>query len=353
MSYLSTLIPDCPNIQASLLSVFGNCFGAGRFRDELPFLTFLASSANSGRLSQQISPGNGKVRTIELIYDQRLSLDGIQRNVDNPKCEAEGKKGQCVVTCTIDTSENLNIGCKIDAQDLERNCQANGEYIQEQILDLVDALDRQISKDIAAKAVSFVGAWATDVTNQDCTAVTGTNLQVSAGDKINPSGLTYQAIETAAMLTEYCPDKALFGGIDLWNYYQTIQSGCCASNGIDLSEQFSRFGLASLYDRDIVEAYGANNFALLTQPGALQLITYTRAGWTNGIPGEFHGQSYYSTTIVSPKTGIPMDLTVKEDCGSIHINLTATVDLKAMPADLYAPGDRLEGVNFVNTVEFV
>ncbi len=353
MSYIGSLLPDCPNIQLSLLDVFGTCYGNGRFRENLPFLTFLASEANANRLQQRIIESGSKVRTVELIYDQRLSLDGIQRNVDNPKCDATGKKGQCITTCTIDTGENVNIGCLIEATDLERNCQNNVNFVQEQILDLIDALDRQISKDIAAKAVTYIGNWASDVVNQDCTPVTNPNLQVSAGDKENPSHLTFQAIQTAAMLSGYCDNKALFGGIDLWNYYQTVQSGCCASNGIDLGEQWNRFGIASLYDRDLVEAFAGNNFALLTQPGALQLITFTRAGWTAGMPGEFHGHNYYHTTVVSPKTGLPYDLVVKDDCGAISINLTGTVDLKAMPADLYAPGDRLEGVNYVNAVEFV
>ena len=71
------------------------------------------------------------------------------------------------------------------------------------------------------------------------------------------------------------------------------------------------------------------------------------------MPGVFTGHNYHHQTIVSPKTGLPYDLIIKDDCGAISINVVGTFDLKGMPSDMFATGDNMEGVNFVNQIEVV
>lgn len=355
MSYLSTLIPDCPNLQDSLYNVFVSCAEKGMFNERLPFLTFLSSEPNASLLQQRILPGNGKIRTIELIYDQRLDVNSAKLNVDNPTCEATGKKGQCVTTCTIDEDQNFSFDCVIEARELRRNCEDNPSYVQREILRLLEVADRKASIDIAAKAALLNGKWAKDVLNQDETTAPADNLLVSTKDASGGlSPFTFQAIETAKMQTMYCDQTAIFGGIKLFNYAKSTDfAGCCSQFGSDLKAAWDQFGIATLYDRHLAEALGGNEHNLITQPGALQLLRYTQAGWTNGMPGEYHSHNYHHQTIVSPKTGLPYDLILKEDCGKLNIILIGTFDLKSAPSDLAPVGDNFEGVNYVNRIEVI
>jgi hypothetical protein len=51
--------------------------------------------------------------------------------------------------------------------------------------------------------------------------------------------------------------------------------------------------------------------------------------------------------------GLPVDLTMKDDCGNLSIVLTTTGKIVTLPTDIYEAGDKYAGVNYVNCVEIV
>jgi outer membrane lipoprotein-sorting protein len=63
--------------------------------------------------------------------------------------------------------------------------------------------------------------------------------------------------------------------------------------------------------------------------------------------------NYISTVIVSPRTGIPMDLTVSDTCGTVSVSLVATTKLVALPTDLFSQGDFMSGVNYIAPIKVV
>jgi len=63
--------------------------------------------------------------------------------------------------------------------------------------------------------------------------------------------------------------------------------------------------------------------------------------------------NYYATTLVHPESGIPMDVVFNNTCGAISIIVRATTKLVALPNDLYAAGESMEGVNWITGLKAV
>ena len=61
----------------------------------------------------------------------------------------------------------------------------------------------------------------------------------------------------------------------------------------------------------------------------------------------------YSRTIAFTPAGVPVDLTLKDDCGNLSVIVTATGKVVTLPTDIYEAGDKFAGVNYVNCVSIV
>lgn len=353
MSYLSTFNQVCPNLQSHLNDAWVNATN-GVGIEQIPFLEFLFSEANRGNIAQTIYAGGGKTRKLEVVYDQRILESQVSDDVSNPNCSATTKRGDCITTYEIDSTDNVGVEELVEIQDLEKNCESNGAFFVRKIRTLIDAVERKVATRTATEAALLTGKYSTDVTNIDASD----NLQVATLKSVasgDLSPLAQQIINRAARKTGYTAPYVIFGGDDLVDYYERSLSGCCANEGIDIGDIVRRFGVAVGYDQRAADALGGQEFNLMFQIGALQLLYYTRAPWKDGVMQTIGGDAanYTMTGIVSPRTGIPMDLSVKDDCGDISINLVATTKLIGMPADMFPTGDKYDGVNFVNTIEVV
>ena len=72
------------------------------------------------------------------------------------------------------------------------------------------------------------------------------------------------------------------------------------------------------------------------------LFTYTENPGADGIP--YFGNNTVLMTAVTP-AGIPVDVTISEDCKIIDIQVQASVKLVALPTDMHEVGDNFAGVN--------
>jgi len=128
-----------------------------------------------------------------------------------------------------------------------------------------------------------------------------------------------------------------------------VAAACCADSGTDLNTFMSQnpFAFVGDYRIEQASAFDKDNF-LVTTPGALQIIRYNQFEGANVIDDD----SFTTTTINSPATGLPYDLFISKTCTnggiSINVNLRTAVKLVNMPDDMFGAGDRMEGVNFVN-----
>lgn len=350
MSYGSTTLNPCETIQDELNEMFMTC-DASRLREPSPFFDFVMSSENMAGVAQEVSPGGGKTRTVNLRYDQRINEDNVKSNQSNPNCVATTKRGDCIEAYTIDITQNEQIEQLIDIADLVEICRTNENYWAENIQRLIDALVRKIATKTTQQAVLLTGKWGADVDNVDV----NDNLEVStlrAGTTDEVAPFTMEDIDMALMQSAYCGPVGIFGGSALYKYARRVMAGCCSNQGVNLGEIMAQYGKAVAYDRRVANELGGNNFNFVVQSGALQLITFNMFEGAEGL-NVITGSDYSRTVIVDPQSGLPIDLTIKDNCGQVSVILTATTKLISMPDDMFGTGDIYDGCKFFNTIEVV
>jgi len=343
MSVLVSLLQECPNIQDGLNQTFQTC-GSGS-QESMPFYEWVSNQMNNANLQQKMVQGN-KLRTVELVYDQRI-LES-QAKLGYVDCVATTQRGNKKSTYELDTNDTVTMEEIISVSNLASICENNGSRLFGILNRLVDAVDRKMATKITTQLVGVSGKWASDVDG-----VNGSDqlvVKTKKDSSIDPYPTTMEDIDLALKLTGYCGEQFIFAEQNLYKYYRNMLSGCCASNGINLAEQLSLYGKAVMYDRRVASAL-PGNASIATQAGSLALVTWNENTWFNDVDQRF--QSFGNENIgviVSPRTGNKMDLMIKYECKNIHIIVTQTSKLFAAPEDMFAAGDVYAGVNFVNEI---
>lgn len=345
MSASASVLNACATLQVELEENWANCH---MIREPLPFLEFLYSPENRQPIREIISTGGGKLRTVQVRYDQRIGESAVNSNQSVTSCSASTKRADYVKTYSMDINKNLQVEEKWDIQDLVHICRDNGVFMAERVQALIDALMRKLATVCATEAIALVGGWASDVTVDGQNELNVQTLRAGSTDQLYP--FTMEEIDLALTKSGYCTGVAIFSGTTLYQYARRVVAGCCSDSGVDLGSIYSQYGKAVMWDRRIKTAYGDEDKALVTQLGALQLLSF------NMFEGEGNmvaGADYRRLVIQDPLTGFPIDMTVKDDCGTISIILTATTKVVALPDDMFANGDVFDGVTYAATIEVV
>jgi len=350
MAYAPADLSICPDIQVELNQYFETCNSA-TMKESTPVFDFLMSPVNRGSFSQVVSPGQGKLKTVQYRYDQRLlEAEVTQPGSCDRSCTATTKRGDLTGSCEIDPCDFWEVEELIATQDFTYACRNNFDIVNAKMMAMMSALERKVATDATEQFAALLGNWSTLVAN-----VTNDYLQVQtlksiASGDVNPKA--YAEIDLAFKQTQYCTTPVIFSGTTLYQYYRLMQAGCCATDGLALDEILRLYGTAVLYDYRLQLALADADKALAVQPGSVQVITYNEND--NGIAeaaGVQWGANYYKRVIISPSTGLPIDFTLSDNCGDLSIFMRANVKVCGLPTDLYAPGDIMEGVTYVNGIE--
>lgn len=347
MSYQSTTIVDCANVQDRLNANFaaGN---VSRVREETPLVEMLKSPMNMENISSKVSPGQGKILTVELTYEQRILATDVAENVANPTCSASTKRGNCVATYDLDPDQNLHIEGKFDRSDLTNACISDPDWLAGQIQRMLDVLVRRAEQKASEEIALLMGGWSSDVTVNAQDQLVVETLQAGSNYDLDP--FTLEDIQLALEQTSF-PGALVIGGATLYQYLRRMQRGCCANNGSDLLAMFRDFGMAFRYSRFMEDALGNANNNLVIAPGAAALIEFNSVPAGLSLEGFFRGQrDYAQEVIVDPQTGLMFDLYIKDNCGSIEFNMFHTAKVVNMPDDMFPTGDRYDGVNYLAEV---
>lgn len=356
MSYAPQGLHDCPDIQDELDKYFATC-DSSMASDPSPLNEFLWSPANRSGIELLIHPASGKVRTGVLRYDQRILENAVGTRDDcDQVCTATTKRGDLTSTFEIDTCDRLFVEELMNPEDFKLACRSNPEIIAKKIAMLMDVMERKIATVMVGLAVTKFGDWADNVTPLIADTQGNTARALSLATKrtgttdVNPEA-AYD-LDFAIKQTGYCMSPLVVGGAQLYKYLRLMESGCCSNQGLNLDDIFAKYGHANVWDRRFDLAMGTE-YAMVLQPRVLQPVYYTRA--LDGVWGALGitvGANYQKQGVVS-RLGIPMDLTISDNCGEISFILETVVDLFSLPTDLFAPGDYMEGVTFVNKVKVV
>lgn len=350
MSYCAATLEACPTLQAQLDDYFATC-NSGLHMEEIPLAEFIASEANRSNLTQTIYPGQGKVRIIDLLYDQ-LILPSAVTVGDQEFCTATTKRGNCSQQYTIDNTDNLKIEQKIASSDLTDVCLNNGEWLSRQILKMMIALEHRIADKWTPQAVALAGRWNT--TDIPETVGGGGHLEIPISlvdGTINP--VASQILSNDLNITGYCAPTFVASGTDLFRYMQaSMSAGCCTNQGLDVGAIAAKWGMAVAYDRRVKNSMGGNQFALAVQQNAIVPLWWVNHTWKDGMAVPQLGSNYVNYGLTTPRLRIPVDVYFSDKCpGEFHIIISAVTSLVGLPEDLFPTGYHLDGVTFVNKIE--
>lgn len=344
MSVATGLIA-CPQIQTDL----NNMFIAGmpnRARVPQGLGEFVTSDLNSsGILQRQVSPGGSKRKKVEVVYSQQICESDVDDDTTR-KCVSTNEDGTLSETYEIDPLDGVAIDRVFILSNLQEMCESIPTYFSGRILEMMDALDSALNKKIAYQAVLETGVFGLGTPNVDAARKI---LTISTKDENGKYDLTgYEQITEAAQFTGYGGIPYIFGFSEIQRYFKRMYAGCCGADGINISDYANQNGASFVADQFLWEAFksvGNTEGFLMTRPGSLQLLTF------NEYKGEFaqvNTEIYQQTTMVSPFSGREYDVTIKNECGNVSVQVRLAAKLVSLPIDMYPSCSNYAGVNYVN-----
>ena len=347
MSALTTFI-NCANLQGQL----GDIFCTGRMEDT-PILSFLFSSFNNnGILEQRAVPTAGKKRTVELLYSPRVLESEVETTVDHD-CTANEVRGETSELYDLDQGTGVHIDKKFDIVDLIERCESNDTYMARVIQDMIDGAKRRMETFAAVDLVANVGAFSTKDYDQDGSPIVSNEKIISTKYAAATGGFidnrAHSSIMQSARLNAYCTAPIIMGEYEIGMYYDDIKIGCCAQTGIDWSKINSTAPMVIKSYRIPDALSDVTKFITLSAGAAIPIWFNLYGGARTNV---LNDDSNYAGVIVDPATGIPFDLRITRGqvgtCTEVSIVIELAWDLFYVPAGLYAVGDHLRGVNFIN-----
>lgn len=356
MSYQTTNLLPCQDIQGRLEDLWKTPAFPGA-DDKMPFSDMLNSQINRFPIQTQLVKGGSKLNDVVVTYFPRLTEDLVTtKDATEITCTQTAKYGNLSRTYTPpDTA--LSSGELIEIADLVRFCESNPMYFEMVVARHIDVVRRKLATQQAQEAVLLSGSWGNGTlfptpsnspggVNASKQYVWATRKSAALGG--NPDPEAWATLRMA--LDDVGAGANLFaaGGKTGRSYFNASMIGCCTDSGMDLGEAMARWGMAYAYDQRLTAALGSTDEFMILEPGNIVPIYFTMAQWKDGVnPIFIDSGNYKLVAITDPMTGVPMDLTVSEDCGAISITVSTASKLINLPSDFYSTPDPYSGKNGV------
>ena len=342
MSYLTSSYVDCEIIQAMLDDQFVTCTTP---LDAMPALEAILATQKANGIAQSVSDGNGKVKNVRVVYENRLLETDVTSSSGTRACTTELETFDKSAIYDIDPAVWLRAAEKFTTVELATVCTADVQsMIAKKIAKVVDVLERKIATQTATQLVALYGEWGSEVTLDNASDELVVSTLISAAAKtIDYTGMS--TIDLALLQTGYCQAPIIVGGSTLYQYGRNISNGCCSTTGVNVLDMANEFGKAILYDKRVATALGSSDKSIVFQSGAVALITYNEASQVPNL-----GANYAKFKVFSPRTGLPIDIVMSDNCGTISVLGFANTKLVGLPTDMFAIGDEYRGVTFVNKI---
>jgi hypothetical protein len=344
MSHILLPLIDCPNLQRDL-----NEINACKLMpaENLPLTQFLLSPQNTNRiLETNVVPGNGKLRTVEVVYTPRTSEAEVSDTLSTD-CENTNEAGMNSTTYEIDPLNGVEVSEQIEFANIATICKSNPQFIAERVQAMIDGAKRKMETKVSNQAALLYGKF---VANGD-DDLSEVNTLKTIATKGSDGKFTEDAIQEilySAQNSGFCSIPFVFGYGDIWKYMQKTKHVCCANSGIDLAS-FMAENQAMFFSTYRVPAAlgGSGQQFLALDAGSLFLLQYNRFAGASGLnlDNSFTRQG----TIVDPVSGIEFNYkTFLNPCGEkLNIFVSTAFKVVGLPDDMYSGGDRFEGTNGV------
>jgi hypothetical protein len=346
---LNSIYSVCPAIQTGLV----DAFGVGQAPEMLPFLEFVNSPVNTRAITQLVSPGGAKKRTVKLSFFPRLpETQVIEQGACGPFDEIGDNTKEYEITNPAITS-----GETIRPESIAEYCTNNATLLNQKLALHMDVVDRAVATQSATEVAALIGNFSTSAeayytTGNPDGVINANVLELATRFTSGEQTGWLQSLKQALSMTNYSGSEVAFGGPAFNSAFQRAMAGCCTNSGLNIQEVLRMFGTAFAYDKRIAAALGSPNKAIVTQPGAVQLLSYQLAGWKDGFPPEAIMGSNYVRLGAFTRAGVPVDILFKDDCpGELSISVTAQTQIITLPDNMFYVGDDFYGVNYLNEIE--
>jgi hypothetical protein len=341
MSYVNEII-DCVKIQGALNDLWGNPVRQLKEEESRPHLAYTLSAQNNTS-NIAISEGRGKIRTVEVVYDQRPLASEVQENMAHG-CVASSTEVDKVKQYEMDITRNIGMEMSFDASEFVGTCEEDLPYIARKVDGKLHAIRDKMAERIAADIIAELGSWASNVENVDV----GGNLVLQAfinNQRHQPNPTAWIDLDMAMMITNL-REAGVFGNQILTHAFRAAAVGGVANFGINLREALEVYGKGVFYDRFVTDALvagGGGQASFVQQLGAAQVAFWNK--YANPLFVEVGTAASRGYVLNDPIYGFPIDARFHMDCDKVNLKLIVTPKVITLPDDMFKVGDRMAGVN--------
>lgn len=378
----SNLIPNC-DMQMRLKELF-TCDLMSNYSTQVPLMQAFNSPAFSNRLNASLLTKTGQTLTIKGVWEKSDPISIVDEGCETSLCTGgDAPAGQDSETYTLgDCDYSLKAKKVFTIEDYRAMVQLadnpsslsapiqispNGNAFEREVWKMQEQLEIAAEAKLATQLPGLVngttygfsaneGLFApTSPASTDYGKVVKTFGAVPAG--FNVKGDLASEVAFSAMQVGYCSNPLVIGGKPVWEYMKQMDSGCCASNGIDIGDYYAKHPVSflfsnqlakeftTLYEDDLEETEtGVNNpYFLSIEQGAVQILNYYK--FANGI-FNLDFETHKKFTYRSAVTGAWIDMSVYVDTcgGKVIVSLQLNQKLVALP-DQFLATDHRSGAN--------
>lgn len=333
MSYQYADYIACPTLQDALNNQF--MLNPQVVQNPIGALQFVNSEFNTtGTLQRQISPGGGKYRTVELVYQPRFTDDSS--DVASINCSGGTEYGNTSVTYQIDPAVGKSRRWTITPAEIAAMCENDAVWVAKQVQAHMDAAARNINEELATFIANNLGNF-----YPGTTPVTFKTTSTKNADGHFVENLTADVVYEWQSI-EWPGAPVVIGDGLLNKYLRAMRAGCCALSGVDLLTFSQQNELIFLRDKNIGTALGGADRFVALGAGAIQMLKYHK--FDSPIM-RMQSDLLIQDIIVDPKTGLAYDYLAKYDCGTWNFQISLAYKFVTLPDDAYRTDDPLVGTN--------
>lgn len=328
----------CENILIGLEQVTRPENNPNTRRSFLGYLDALRSSMNMGGVQVIPVQDETKRKIVRIAYNQRV----IENEVDaqeSTDCTPPRYPDYLETEFEVDKFAQYEFGLSQREATLICLGGDNQQLINRFLFQAFDAVNRKIDRTLLTEQSTSFGF---NYGNTPGSA-TAKSINVLVGSTGAPLATGIQTLKQDYYeKNQYEGTPLIIGQGNIFKYYETITSGCCNQDGVDMGAYAARTGAALFLDTLVEDVLGTNQFIVLA-PGMLQFVPYHRyVGYNAGQMG-----TAFNTTITDPRTGMTYDMKVDVDgCNEkYYIRISLNYGLWVQPNDTFHQDDPLYRTN--------
>ena len=301
------------------------------------FIRFLNDPVNTSAIRQQVQPGDGQTRTVELTYTPRINPATVQAGAATT-CTGGSIFGETSTQYSINiNTDHISLSANIPLLALSTRSQGKDDYVAEIVMKLMRAIVQRANRDAITAFNVLRGAFA------------NANGVVASASVATRAGNVFLPNPAEEIITRYEEAEGgrvpfVIGGGLINRWFRAMAASCCASTNVLLEEYVDQNNMVHVYDPTVDQILGANNFMVL-EPGAMQMLSFNL--YEGADVATANDDSFKAGVLVDPLTGLRFDYQATRTCDQWTITLKLYRRFVTLPSDLFLTGDPLRGVNYL------